>query len=385
MKKVTLKTICMLFATTFCSTAFAQTFPIEIEAEGADVFHYMSIKDEAGYSNGQRLEGQDTKQSYVQYNINGIENAGTYEVTVYYASGQDRHFYSKVNDQFPIVVATPDMGSWSEPTGTASFLVYFDAGDNVLEIGAYNAGDNIHIANLDKLVIDQTEEKIKRPTDMFFMEREAEDMDEIEGLATEGIANLSGGEGIKGKNGYAKYNITGIPEDGEYDILVYYADPTDRWFYVKANDDDRQAFQVKDKTKTWGSDHTDPTVPAAYRIRTKINLNEGDNVIELGHEEALGSSWAPNLDKFEILKIGTYIPQGGTGCSELAQNGVSVYANAGKIFINATAGNAEYTIISVLGKLVAAGQCDASGVAVELPAGIYIVSAGGISVKVAVK
>jgi len=374
------------------SFSFAQTFPMEIEAEDADVRHYMNIKDgndEINFSGGKRLEGQDVKSSYVQYNINGIEEAGTYNVTVYYASGQDRHFYSRVNDQFPVVVATPDVDSWDTPTGEVTYQVYFDAGNNVLEIGAYNNGSNVHLANIDKLSIDKSVGKIKRPTDMFIIIQEAEEdyTEKGDGWGTGDLSSCSGGDGLRGDgsgaygNSWAKYNLT-VPEAGQYDVLVYYASMDgNRKFYMELNDNDseRMVLDLPEGTPSWGNDHNDSSTPATYRIRKQITLLEGENSIEFGS----ATEHSPNLDKFEIIKIGVNEEDlsGSTGIQSKSAD-LNVYASSSKIFINNT--NANYAVFNVLGDQIVSGQC-AGSVEIGVPAGIYIVKVNNSVVKVLVK
>jgi lysophospholipase L1-like esterase len=352
----------------------AQTFPLEIEAENADFNHYMSIKDGSAYSGGKGLDGQDTKSSYVQYCINGIEEAGTYDVEVYYASAQNRHFYSKVNDQFPVVVATPDMGSRDDPEDwKIVYPVYFDAGNNVLEIGAYNAGSQ-YLANIDKLSITKSAEKIKRPPYIFELTREAEEYNTIDNLLkSEAYGFLSGGICIGGRNGRASYCISNIPEAGEYDMLIYYADMQQRSFYVKSNDDERIVLQVQETTQSWGDSHNDASLPVTYRLRTRIHLDEGENTLELGHETAL-SDWAPNLDKFEIVKIGTYEPDtDNPNRLQYPNTEHSLYVHSNKIVINAASENVKYTILNLLGAPLATGRCTTPQTSVYVPGGIYIV------------
>ena len=361
-----------------------------IEAENADVRHYMNIVDGSSFSGGKRLEGQDAKSSYARYNIDGIEEAGTYDVTVYYASAQDRHFYSKVNNQFPIAVATPDMGSWDEPTGEVTYQVYFDAGNNVLEIGAYDNGDNYHLANIDRLLIVKSEEEIERPTDIFMITQEAEEGYTDKGSdwnTADDLNALSGGNGLKGdgENSWAKYTINNIPEDGEYDILVYYASmDRDRKFYVKVNDGERVIVNVLEESSTWGDNpEVNPNTPVTCRTRKHINLNKGTNVIEIGADFST-SPHSPNFDKFEIVKFGAFEedPGDGTAIETKGTDNLNVYASSNKIFINNT--NADYAIFNVLGRQLVSGQCTGS-VEIDMPTGIYIVKVNNSAVKVLVK
>ena len=369
------------------SVSFAQTFPIVFEAENTATNHYMNIIDNGNYSGGKRLEGQDAWSSYVQYNINGIEEAGTYDVTVIYGTGDTRHFYSKVNSQLPVVVETPNFegSDWAWPTGSITYQVYFDAGDNVLEIGAYTK-NNPHLNNIDEFSIDKSATKIKRPADGFTYSHEVEDH-EVDGINRFNIIERvafasgygSGSDGEPGNDAWVKYNISGIPEAGEYDILVYYATMDDnRSFYVKSNDGDRIVLYPKERTSSWGDNAGD----RSYRMRTQINLVAGNNVIELGHSTT-NTGACPNLDKFEIIKIGVNEEDlDPTGIQSQNTDNLNIYASSNKIFINNT--NADYAIFNVLGSQIISGQC-AGSAAINMPAGIYIVKVNNTAVKVLVK
>ena len=387
-KSITFKwkiTMALMGLCSFVSLS-AQTFPMEIEAESANVFYYMNTDNRALFSGGKGIGGRDLYGSYVRYNINGIVAAGTYTVTIHYASAQNRHIYSKVNNQFPVKVTAPDMGSWDNPSGTVSYQVYFDAGNNVLEIGSYNPGDMEHLPNIDKLSITESAVKIVRPTDAFVVAEEAENFDR----GNAGIANataLSNGkridiDGIK----YGEFDIT-APQAGEYELITYYATMDGRSFYFKVNDGARVAVGTPENTQSWGDSHPDASKPVAYRIRRKINLIEGANILTIGHDNTGGfnTTFAPNVDKFEIVKYGTYVIDEGTGMENAGSQKVNIYASGNKLMIQTSAADSRYMVVNLLGETITTGICKSNTTEFVLPNGIYIVRVNDISEKVIVK
>jgi hypothetical protein len=388
-KSITLKWRIAMAFMGLCSfmALSAQTFPIEIEAEDANVFYYMSIGDRALFSGGQSIGGRDLYGSYVRYNINDIALSGTYSVTIHYASAQNRHVYSKVNNQFPVKVTAPDMGSWDDPTGTVSYMVYFDAGDNVLEIGSYNPGDMEHLPNIDKLVITESGVKIVRPTDAFRIDREAEHFDRgTATVSTSSATLLSNGQRLSLENKYAEYDIT-VPVSGEYELIIYYTTMDSRSFYIKANDGARVPLVRPENTQSWGDTQPDASKPVTYRIRTKITLNAGGNLLIIGHDNTDGfnSTHPLNVDKFEIVKYESYVIDEGTGSGNIDSRYMNIYTSSNKLFIQTSTSDSRYIVVNLLGETVTSGLCKANTTEIALPAGIYVVRVNDISRKVMIK
>jgi hypothetical protein len=284
----------------------AVVFPIVLEAENADEKQYTEISDRAGFSDGKGIGGQDPYGSYLRYYIDGISVAGTYELTVDYSDMQNRSFSLKVNDQFPVIVnCTQQSSDWNIADASAAVKIYLDAGDNVIEIGAYDHGAMQHLPVLDKLTITETEERIYKPSDAIFLLREAEDYDSGNYEKRDYIA-FSSGKGIGGENKEANYTVV-VPETGVYDILVYYATAAERSFFLKVNEEERVVYTAQN-TGSWGDTAPAPDAvkPNVYRARFHVTLNQGGNTIQIGHDGAINTQYAPNIDKFEIVKYGSY-------------------------------------------------------------------------------
>ena len=72
--------------------------------------------------------------NYLQFNTVTCAAAGTYTLTVHYASGEARSTQISVNGAAPLTVATPSTGGW-DTVGTVTVSVALAAGTNTLRFG----------------------------------------------------------------------------------------------------------------------------------------------------------------------------------------------------------------------------------------------------------
>ncbi len=75
------------------------------------------------------------------FNIN-VDTAGTYEIVLYYCTGEDRTVYVSTNGGEEVAVETPNSGGWNIAS-TVTFTVTLNEGDNTITLGnsSYYAPD----------------------------------------------------------------------------------------------------------------------------------------------------------------------------------------------------------------------------------------------------
>ncbi|MDR0542760.1 MAG: hypothetical protein LBH19_11210 [Dysgonamonadaceae bacterium] len=314
------------------TVAFSQT-NIVIEAENANVFHFAIPSNRAGFSNAKGVEMKSTNNAYVRYNVN-VETEGAYNLAITYATMNVRSCYLQVNNQKPsLLVFDENSSDWNNADKSKSILIYLEAGNNVIELGAYEYSDSNnnttqHAPVIDKLTITDSEQTIAKPADRItpvVVEAESSNAALKTGNASavEAFSGFASGSGAKvGDNEY-KYgsltyeNVT-VPEAGTYDLTWYYASMGKRGIYIKVNGQKAIKSVLLEDSNSWGNDtpadvagengenaHSD-NAPRTLAKTEQVYLKAGSNTIVLASLTTLSVLTTllvdngPNLDRFVI-------------------------------------------------------------------------------------
>ncbi len=303
------------------SYSFAQT-NIVIEAEDADVFHFATISDRSGFSSTKGVDMRSANNGYVRYDVN-VPTEGTYNIDIAYATMQIRLCYLRVNNQKPSLLVFDDFTTdWNISDKSKSVLVYLEAGNNILELGAYEYGTMQYAPVIDKLTITNSAETICQPTNRItpiVVEAESNNTSLKTGNATEvvafnGFASGSGakvGDGEQNRGSLTYENIS-VPEAGTYDITWYYASMQTRGLYIKVNNQKPIKSVMLETSNSWG-DSTPADVagengenahssdaPRTLSKTEQIYLEAGNNTIVLASLSDPLADNGPNLDRFVI-------------------------------------------------------------------------------------
>jgi hypothetical protein len=313
-------TLCILgMAAT--ATAFSQT-NIVIEAENADVFHFASTSDRSGFSDGKGVSMKSTTQGYVRYNVN-VANEGAYNLSIAYATMQTRACYLQVNNQKPgLLVFDEYTTDWDTSDKSKNTLIYLDAGDNVIELGAYEYDGMQHAPEIDELTITDTEETIVKPANRITpvvveAETNTADLKTGNAAAVEAFGGFASGSGAKlgdgeQNRGSLTYENVSVPEAGTYDLTWYYASMGKRGIYIKVNNQKPIKSVLLENSNSWGGEapadaagengenaHSDDA-PRTLAKTEQVYLEAGDNTIVLASLTTPSVEYSPNLDRFVI-------------------------------------------------------------------------------------
>lgn len=303
---------------------------ISIEAESAEGAHYYAkISNELqGFSGGAGLvELKSYYGSRAQFEVN-VPQEGTYDLTIHYATMNIRHAYVKINDQIAQIVKFDALtGGWNGEPGeveneagemelrpgieTKVVQIYLEAGENLLEIGAFEAFSESENAlygeapNIDKFVITNSTSTIEKPVDQNNIKLMAADADKLNGNAKIGV-NMVAYEDSKGvvdmrssDKSYFKFNTVNVSEAGTYDVALYYTTMNNRYGYLKINNQEKNILYFNHTTQTWGGDIPDDTSkPAVFKKTVQVYFEKGANSLEMGAYDG----WAPNIERLEIVK-----------------------------------------------------------------------------------
>lgn len=310
--KVSLLFIASLF---FVQLSAQQT----IEAETYSESLYVGINESENFSGGKAITMRAASGSFVKYQVT-VATEGTYDITISYATMNLRRMYIKVEEYMPVIAEfTTFTGGWFGEPGTdeegnplngietLTLQVYMNAGENTIEIGAYDAPEQSDSPNFDKFTIAPSTQTIAKPADQpALMVLEAENATKSVGANIEDKDCYSGGKGAFSMNSandasliFENVNIT---EEGIYDITVYYTTMSLRSLYVKSNNYEKSVLRCNIEFPYWScpekpEDYSD-TRPIIAKKTTQAYMDAGKNTIIVGAYQG----WGPNVDKIEIVK-----------------------------------------------------------------------------------
>lgn len=152
-----------------------QISKIVLEAETANVLNNAvsyNGSDWSRFSGGAGVKDMSSdNNSYAQFNTLPVTTSGTYDISIFYTSGENRSLYIKAGNKIRTIVTTnkntdtwegnnqSDIDAGKKPgTNKITTAVYLEAGDN-LKIGAYNGWG----PNLDKIEILKSAETLTNP------------------------------------------------------------------------------------------------------------------------------------------------------------------------------------------------------------------------------
>lgn len=329
------------FLLSCCLSSFAfagMAQSIVIEAEDGAVSYAQRNTTLTGFSGGAGIgELKAHYNSFVQYEVS-VPAEGTYDLAIDYATMSVRHLYVKVNEQVHQVVKFDDLtGSWNGLEGeveneegemvltpgikTKTIQVYLEAGENLLEVGAFEAYSDSEKKiygegpNLDKFVLSPSETILPRPADQIeLIVLNASEADKLNGGAKQGknMLAFSDEKGIVDMNSknqsYFRFNTVAIEEEGTYDLSVYYTTMDKRYAYSKVNKQEKNVSYYEATTSSWGDKLSDdPNRPSVYKKTVQVYFEQGNNSIEIGAY----NGWGPNVDRLEIVKSGLSIEKPG--------------------------------------------------------------------------
>ncbi|MDR1683512.1 MAG: hypothetical protein LBS25_09060 [Candidatus Symbiothrix sp.] len=310
--------LCVLGITTAVS-AFSET-SIVIEAENADVFHFASTSARGNFSNGTGVDMKSTTNSYVRYNNVNVTAEGVYNLAVAYATMNVRCCYLQVNNQKPsLLTFTESTSDWNTSDKSLNTLIYLEAGDNVIELGAYEYNGTQHAPAIDKLTITDSEEIFAKPADRITpvvvqAETFASKTGNANASARSGFADGNGanvGDGEQ-KHGSLTYENVNVSEAGTYDLTWYYASMGTRGIYIKVNNQKPIKSVLLENSNSWGD--TTPadeagengenahstSAPRTLAKTEQVYLEAGDNTIVLASLTTFVADNGPNIDRFVI-------------------------------------------------------------------------------------
>lgn len=327
-------------------TCYAQNDVTVIECENPSEKSYAEIDERSGCSGQSALNFNAWKGGYANYIFTAPAD-GTYDLTIYYVTCDERWFSVKVNDQpMKAVCCSETTPNWvgepvlDETTGdvitpgvlTKTVKVYMQEGDNTIQLqGLYryyaNNATNMekpYSPILDKMEIKYSETQLGEVDDApEQIVRECEDYSTIASPAfTKNMGAFSGGAGInlKSSGGAFSYVINAATA-GVYKLDIYYTYRAERWISVKVGDTKRMNVQFKTQTDQWEGESSNniDDHPAFYQRSVLIWLEAGDNTLTFEAYTTPGTTNAdsPSLDKFTLDLI---------ECSEFIKPGYDILA-----------------------------------------------------------
>ncbi|MFV0467584.1 MAG: DUF6383 domain-containing protein [Dysgonomonas sp.] len=307
-----------------------ETFTIEAESGSVS---YASVSNNWPAFSGSNGLGRLNAAygSFAQYELLGVQNEGTFDLAINYSTMNTRYLYVKINDQISTVITFDDYtGGWYGEDGvdeegnpvpgikTKTIQVYLEKGDNLVEIGAFEGisqdGVMTESPNIDKLTFTTSATQIAKPADQISpIIYEAEDANTLNGNSkVNSFAIFSGGKGVgdsrSSDDSYFRFNSIVAPEEGTYDLAIYYTTMSQRSLYAKVNDQAKTITKCTQLTKSWGDTPSDdPNVPSVFKKTIQVYLEQGANKLEIGAYDG----WGPNIDKIELVKSGYPIAKPG--------------------------------------------------------------------------
>ena len=299
-----------------------QTFEAENYTENA----YTEINSSVYFSGGQAVSMCAAYGSYVKYLIT-VETAGTYDFAINYTTMGTRCMYIKAANYLPVIAEFDDYtGSWDGSDGedeegtpvagikTLTVQVYLNAGQNEIEMGAFDTQTEAFTPNIDKFTVSPSSQSIPVPEECSTpITKEAEDATVIS-AGIESAACYSGGRGVfsGGMSTEIVFENINVATGGVYDVAVYYTTLENRNLQVKANNYVKSLLECRVTLPYWTcpedkeGDISDGR-PVILKKTTQVYLKAGNNTITIsGH-----LSHMPNVDKIAIEKSGYVMEEPG--------------------------------------------------------------------------
>lgn len=375
-------------------------FPKVIKAGDATTFNKMQMDNRTGL-NGPwtAYSGPPAHGAYIEW-IVPILTAGTYDLTLQYATGADRAMTLNVNSQEPTLMyfGEDDYSSdWNTNDGTKTFTVYLDAGNDTIRMSALQLTGMIDDANvftpvLDQFTITPSTMNFAKLPDEFSMVIPAQNTTARSDNWLDIDFPETGFEGVAtGDNtgGYLEYDVT-IPEgkDGLYNLVINYACGWDNhWMNLIVNEDSETEFTDELEVPgsgpdTWG-DAPGWEDLVTYQAMVQFYLPAGANSIKF--IENTDYSAYPNISQLKLFRYGEYAEATGIVSPKIVPDeGVSVYGLSNVIVISSS-NSANYTIYDITGKVIASGISSANEKEISIASGIYIVKVNNVVKKVIVR
>lgn len=256
---------------------------------------------------------------YAMWNV-VVPKAGTYDLTIYYASYFDRWLRLTFNQQESIIVYCDQRtADWYGNPGTATdeegnllpdqdpaiakktIKVYLEEGENTMRIDSFFGWSEGHavrtgwLPNLDKFEFVKSDTEIEKP-DMWdnylTLTREMESADGKSGAATcpDNRADMHGGAGasIGGGGGTLTYNVN-VEKAGVYNLTLWYGLFGTRYTKIKVNYGEPYELMCRQ----WGSCSWKD---ANSHTNVLIDLQAGDNIITFMNFQKTGANASDNAD-----------------------------------------------------------------------------------------
>lgn len=248
-------------------------------------------------SGGQLVENIGyASENNVTYTIN-TEDAGVYELNIYYVSGNDRRFLISLNgdENSRIRTAKLNSGDWVT-VKKETLYVHLEKGEN--KITFYNE-NGIYAPNLDRISLSKApvdkEPSISDETEDVHMDAETEKAaayeysiyEAEEAVIANGATKESTCVGWIGGNSYVLFENIKVEKTGTYYLKISYMTGADRDFAISVNGGENLTITCPSS----GDYYTNPA-----SIYMKVELNEGVNTIKMSNP----AGDAPNLDSIGI-------------------------------------------------------------------------------------
>jgi hypothetical protein len=291
----------------------AQTFEAEDYTESA----YSGTNTSEHFSGGVAVTLRASYGAYVGYAVT-VAAAGTYDIAIDYATMNTRRVFIKVDEQTPTVVEFDDYtGGWDGSDGTdeegetvagiktKTAQIYLNAGENFIQIGAFDTANQTDSPNIDKFTISPSSLSIAEPANQPApLVLEAENATTIVGNK-QALTCYSGGQGVlsmnAGSEGRLVFENVNVTEAGTYDLTVFYTSAEGRKLYSKVNAQGKAVIDCSSTTDYWecpAEDQEPVNAPVVLKKTSQIYLKQGNNTLVVGAH----GGWAPNVDKIELQK-----------------------------------------------------------------------------------
>lgn len=270
--------------------------------------------------------------SYAVYSFE-VEEAGTYDLAVWYITMNTRWLSLQINDQVANIMACDVLsGGWNgvggdvivdEATATTEYRdgvvhksipVYCEKGLNYLTVRALygyspeEGRDQKFAPTIDRFELTKAAEEIERPRDwdedVDRISRQCEDYDAVTGnVITDDRPPFTNkrGTSISQNGGTVSYNVT-VPEEGVYKLTIWYATMQRRWITVKVNQQVPAYVSFTDFSEGWGNSEGEEIC----QRQVLIYMNEGLNTITFGQytkdsgKDTSEHGDSPSMDYFTI-------------------------------------------------------------------------------------
>lgn len=261
------------------------------------------LSGDAKISNNPFNDQYSSGKKTVEYIGNGVDNAvtftvnaeeaGVYELNVFYISGNDRRFMISINgdDSNRIRTGKLNSGDWVS-VDKVTFYVLLKAGENTIKL--YN--DEAFAPNIDRIslsktkvdtsisISDETEDIVENSpgAEYEYTMYEAE-----KAVIAGGATNEGHMVGWLGGAAYVEFNNIEVESAGTYYLEVWYMSGEDRDMYFSINGGENLVVKCPSS-----GDYT--SNPACVYV--EVELNAGNNTIKVTNP----NGYAPNLDKIGV-------------------------------------------------------------------------------------